>query len=291
MATLGVVEEQIPELMGCPILDRLKAFEVDQGVKPTLRHVFRDANGNPLDLSDYLGDSDSTSTSETPKGSAIARVREYLGTGLDGCLDELFEYNVTSSDPYHGIIEVQADDEMTDEAGIYEVNWAIKNAAGQVIAVDRSILSVERSLFAPLPQLKHRLGPPTLREIRMTIRDSVASNLLLDGYEFGAEEIMQSIYRPIDDWNNTPPNIESYTTKNFPYREYWMKAIAAYLYGMAGAFYRRNTQQYSGGGLTKSDLDREQQYVAVASAMMAEWKEFVLGMKRTSNAKLFIGYM
>lgn len=291
MATLGVIEEQIPEYLGCPVLDRLKAFEVTQGTKPTLQLVFRDKDGKPVDLSAYLGDSDSVSNSDTPRGSAFMRLREYLGRGLDGVCDNIWEYEATSPDPSKGILLVKVNDNSMDEAGIYEANWGIFNADDELIANQQAIVSVERSLWAPIEQLKRRLGPPTIREIRMAMRDSVTTNLLLDGYEFGAEEIWQAVYRPIDEWNSTPPDVLSYTTKTFPHREYWMKAITGYLYFTAAAFYRRNTQNYSGGGMTKTDLDREKEYLNVANALKFEWTEFMLGKKRTHNANLFVGYM
>lgn len=288
---LGVVKEAIPQYQDCPILDRLKAFEVQQGTSPTLEHVFRDKNGKPIDLSELIGDSDSASTSDTPKGSVEARVREYLGTGLDGVCDVLWEYPVTSPEPGAGIVRFEIDDDLTDNAGIYEVNWALKNPAGKILTIDRSIMSIERSLFAPMPQLAARLGPPTLMEIRMTIRDSVTTNLLTEEFEFGAEEIMQCIYRPISEWNSTPPLISKYTTKTFPHREYWLKAINGYLHETAAAFYRRNTQQYTGGGMTKSDLDREKEYTTAARVLIMEWREWMLGFKRTQNARAFVGYM
>lgn len=292
MATeLGVIKEELPTIEDCPILDRMKAFEISQGTNPTIEHIFRDKNGKPLDLSELLGDSDSASTSDTPKGSVLARVREYLGVGLDGVCDTIWDYTVTSPEPGAGIVRADIDDDMTNEAGIYEVNWALKNPAGKILQIDRSILSVERSLFAPLEQLARRLGPPTLMEIRMSIRDSTATNLLTEEFEFGAEEIMQCIYRPISEWNSTPPLISKYTTKNFPHREYWLKAISGYLHQTAAAFYRRNTQTYTGSGLTKSDLDREKEYTAVAMLLINEWREWMLGFKRTQNANLFIGYM
>lgn len=292
MATeLGVIKEELPTLEDCPILDRMKAFEISQGTNPTIEHIFRDKNGKPLDLSELLGDSDSASTSDTPKGSVLARAREYLGTGLDGVSDTIWDYEVTSPMPGGGIVRAEIDDDLTHEAGIYELNWALKNPAGKILQIDRSILSVERSLFAPVEQLARRLGPPTLMEIRMSIRDSTTTNLLTEELEFGAEEIMQCIYRPISEWNSTPPLVSKYTTKTFPHREYWLKAISGYLHQTAAAFYRRNTQTYTGGGLTKSDLDREKEYTAVAQMLIMEWREWMLGFKRTQNARGFIGYM
>jgi hypothetical protein len=289
---LGVITEVLPTMQGCTIFDRTKAFEVPQGTSPEIEHVFRDRNGKPIDLSQYVGDSDSVSNSDTPKGSLTARAREYLGVGLSACAgDYIYDYEVTSPDPGGGIVRAKLDDGITDESGIYEVNWAVKDENDKIVAIDRSIMFIERSLFAPVEQLQKRLGPPTLAEIRLCIRDSVTTNLLTEEYEFGAEEIMQCIYRPIQEWNELPPRISTYTTKTFPHREHWLRAINGYLHLTAAAFYRRNTQNYSGSGLTKSDLDREKEYTAVANMLLMEWREWVLGTKRTANAYGFIGYM
>lgn len=300
---LGVVNETVPTLFDCPVLDRLLAYEVDQGTSPTLEHIFRDAQGNPVDLSSFLADSDSQSLSDSLSdsayGSAVLRVREYTGRGLDGCVDKIWEYPVTSPDPENGVLRADltadgvAQGDVTDEAGAYEAQWAIRDSNDKVVAISRSILSVERSLFAPIaPQLIGNLGPPTIREIRMSMRDAVATNLLLDGHEFGAEEILRAIVRPIQQWNETPPLVPPrYTTRTFPYREYWLKSINADLYFTAAAFYRRNKQQFSGSGLSNTDMDREREYMNVATLLKNEWDTFLVHTKINSNSKRFFGWV
>ncbi len=62
----GFTRAGIPNVDGCEVLTRLKAFVVDQGVSTTLEHVFRDSNGNPVNLSSLFGsEGESLSSGET----------------------------------------------------------------------------------------------------------------------------------------------------------------------------------------------------------------------------------
>ena len=56
-------------------------------------------------------------------------------------------------------------------------------------------------------------------DIRIWLRDvDPEANVLLDDFEFGAEEIRTAQTLTVDYWNETPPAIIGYNYDKFPYR-------------------------------------------------------------------------
>jgi len=135
------------------------------------------------------------------------------------------------------------------------------------------------------------VGPPTLEEIRLSIRDnSGADNVLLDDVEFDSAEIIQSVMRPLQYWNEIPPPLNPLlTTKNFPFRELWLQGIQAYLFDIAANHYRRNQLAYSAGGMAIDDKNKEQQYVAASNRMLQMFQDNVKAKKIEINIAAFSG--
>jgi len=178
---------------------------------------------------------------------------------------------------------------MVDRPGIYNLSWAVLDENGRPVAVDRGIMTVERSLF-PLDEAQaHKdAGPPSLQEIRMRLMDSSPSeNMLLDDVEFKDEQILLAIFEPVRYWNETPPPIRKYNTRTFPFRGAWVTGIMAQLHMMAAAHYRRNVLRSAVGG--GSDLDREREYMAEGMRLWQEYQAWVSNKKVELNLKLFSG--
>jgi hypothetical protein len=292
---LDIIRSSVSEIDGCAVLTRLKAFVATQGVCATLEHVFRDRNGVPLDLSEYDGLLDGSESSEVSDsneldGSIVLRAKEVVAAGSGN--NPVVEVAGVFHNAPDGVVRAPVPPTTAKSAGVYQVSWAVKNSEGEVIAVNNALLSVERSLFSSdAGEVKFSGGPPTINEIRMSIMDSApAENLLLDDVEFDDEQILLAITRPIRYWNEQPPPLKVvYDTRNFPFKEAWLKAIAGELMGFAAHNYRRNHLPYSAGGLSIDDKNKEGAYIQAAQMIKEEWRVFVAHKKIQLNAQDVMG--
>jgi hypothetical protein len=293
---LGVVTPDVPEVGGCPVLTRVNAFLVDQGTSPTLEFVIRDSKGNPVDLSPLFGTSVSSSVSASSGDGVVdypavmLRIKEELGRGLWDNGNPVWEVEATVVDPAGGVVQADVPEDVTQNAGIYRLNWGVYDAAGKLRMVSKALLSVERSLFVPLDIVQRDLGPLTIQSLRGYLRDSSpAENLRLDSVEFGDEEILLAFLRPVEYYNDQPPPIDWFTTRTFPSRFHWSRGTMAQLYEMAAASYRRNKQKLQAGGVMDDDLNRDQEYMGEAQRLWAEFVEWVPRDKVMRNARLVVG--
>lgn len=127
-------------------------------------------------------------------------------------------------------------------------------------------------------------GAITIAEIRLALRDYCPeANTLLDDYEFKDVEIAFCIRRPIDLWNETTPNVDTYTPATFPWREHWMIGTIGYLLRISAHHYRRNNLTYSAAGVSVNDKDKFNQYDNVAELRIREYKEWMMRKKMELN--------
>lgn len=123
-------------------------------------------------------------------------------------------------------------------------------------------------------------------DIRIWLRDNdPAANKLLDDYEFTPEEIRTAMTLTVDYWNDQPPYIRSYDYDKFPFRSQLLTGTAANLLFMAAHKYRRDSLQYSAGGLTIQDQEKYQQYDTAGNALWEQYKNWVIWNKRSVNAE------
>jgi hypothetical protein len=293
-----IIRAGIPEVDDCPILTRIGAYVVEQGVHATLEHVFRDRKGNPVDLSDSLAlpvsaSSASTSTAAHPTGTVLLRVKEWLGVGANSVRNPIWEVRGSGRDPAAGTVRVTLDDDLTALPGIYELSFAVTGTDGKPLLVNQGILSVERSLFYDTrnaAEMYRNLGPPTLMEVRMWMMDSSPNeNLLLDDVEFKDEQILLAMTEPVRLWNESPPPIETYTTRDFPWRGAWASGVLGRLHLMAATGYRRNRLAHSAGGVSVDDKNKEREYAAEGQRLWEEYKAWMFNKKIERNLRKFVG--
>lgn len=123
-------------------------------------------------------------------------------------------------------------------------------------------------------------------DVRIWLRDNdPEANLLLDDFEFTPEEIRTAMTLTVDYWNDQPPYIRNYDYTKFPFRSKLLAGTAANLLFMAANKYRRDSLQYSAGGLTVQDKEKYQQYDAAGARLWQEYKEWVPANKRSINAE------
>lgn len=292
--TLDVIRAGIHDMDDCPVLRRIKAFIVDQGLRAVLEHTVRDRQGRPVDLSAYLEISADVPGSESSQslgianGSATLRVKDILGAGSNTARNPVWEVAVTGYDPLAGIVRsAKLPASLVERSGIYQLSWAIKDSNGEVILINDGLLSIERSLYpSSNTVLQKDLGPPTVNEIRMAIMDSdpTENQYLLDNLEFGDEQIVQAIVAPVEFWNEVPPPIRKFTTRDFPFRWHWKQGIAARLHIVAAAHYRRNFLQGHA-----DDKGKEREYLNYGQNLWGEYTQWVHNKKVEINLKGFRG--
>lgn len=281
-----VVRCEVPMIDGCPAIGRIKAFVVDQGVKAILEHQFTDRQGKPLDLSSSFDDGQSISQGANDKYTVMARIKEPIASGPSREQNPIWELNAWVENAAQGLVRVRLNKDVVEQAGIYEVGFAILDEDGDRVVVNDAFMSVEQGLWANSNKtLYDNLGPPTLREIRQTLVDTCpADNLLLDQVEFTTDQIIYAIIQPVEDWNVALPPLKfDYTTRNFPYRNPWKEAIVGHLLVAAAHNYRRNHLAYSAGGTAIDDKNKEQPYLQMGLQLLQGYKDFVLNKKVAIN--------
>lgn len=289
---VGVIRAGIPDQDDCPILTRLRSFIADQGTCVSLEHVFHDRNGKPIDLSACLGTSGPNSASTSmPMGRILLRIKEPIAKGYCSTTNPVWEIVGTVVDSASGVVRAAIPADVTEKPGIFELSWAVENVDGKVVCINKGLLSVERSLYAKdLTNVVDNLGPMTIQELRMTIMDSSgAENLRLDDVEFSDEQILFAMLRPIEHWNEVPPPIEVFNTRDFPFREHWRIGAAAQLHLFAANHYRRNHLPYQAGGISIDDLNREKEYLSEGHRLWQEYVEFVKLKKLEINMRKCMG--
>jgi len=288
----------VPNVDGCPSLKRMKVYVTQVGIVPVLEHTFRDSDGNPLDISDHFPDDDSSAGSEGSTGSASVeegtvglRSKELI-SNVSAANNPIIAVNGVVISAEAGLVRFPLKALQVKHAGIYQLSMGIRDADENLVHIENPLLWVERSLFAT-DDPTYNLGPPTIMEIREAIYDTgAADNLLLDEMEFSDDQLASAAGRPLQEWNAMPPPLRpQVSTKNFPFREMWMRAICGHLFRIAAHNYRRNTLPYQAGGLSINDKDKEQPYMQIGMALQQEWREWMMAKKVEINQALFVGAM
>jgi len=286
---------------GCPVLPKLRCHEATMGQTARLIWTIVDPNGRAIDLSILASqDSQSESTSspvepfdavaDIPTKSIVLRMREI--TGMTPVEDPVFTIPVSLQDPAKGtVISAPLPPELMSFAGVYAEEWAVVDANKQIVLSNQCCCFVRRGLFGLTTTHEIVTGPPTIEEIRLSLRDnSGADNTLLQDVEFDAAEIAQAVTRSLGYWNESQPPLRPLmTTKTFPFRELWLRGIHAYLYEIAASNYRRNNLAYNAAGLAVDDKNKEQSYMAAATQLLADFRGQVNVKKLEINVALFGG--
>lgn len=162
-------------------------------------------------------------------------------------------------------------------AGVYR--GVVKLASENSTVIENSFL------IYVAQQVGKQTGPPSLLEVRLQMRDSSPNdNYLLDGVQFTDEEIALAAIRPIQYFNEvSPPLMVRFTTNNFPWRYHWIEGMIAQLYMIAAEHYRKNNLNYSAGGLSVADMDKERNYTAAYQEKWGMYMQFVRNKKGEIN--------
>lgn len=264
------------------ILQRMQSIRVRVEQAAVIKWQFRDDSGAPIALTSCgFTDSSLSASVGDIEYVIVLRLREAMATH---CLQEI---TASAIDAETGIVEFSLPREAVRNAGIYLAEAAVTAVGSETSVLFSNVfyLNVERG--ASLDSVR---GAPTVAEIRLHLRDSSGDeNFLLDTVAFDDAEIAASIMRPIQYWNEVPPDIKKYTTHTFPFRFHWLEAIVGNLFLMAEESFRRNNLEYQAGGIAVNDQNKEQNYAAAAQRRLQAWKDFVRAKKAAMNLEAAYG--
>lgn len=284
---------------GCPVLPKMRCHEIQQGQRARLLWNFHNIDGRVLNLDECATCATSESApveidfdglANVPFGPVL-RIREL--SGYDSSNDPVYTVNVEVLDSAQGLVRAEPlPQKLVRRPGVYLEEWAWFGPEGDMLFSNQCCTFVRRGLFGLTNQSRQQnLGPPSLEEIRLALRDnSAVDNTLLDAVEFDSAEIASAVLRPIQYWNEIPPPlVPLQTTCSFPFREMWMMGIQAHLLEIAAHHYRRNALAYSAGGVTVDDKNKEQPYTAAAMMRIQQYQELMRVKKIEINMRSFSG--
>jgi len=288
---------------GCEVLPKLKIHSINRGQDARLIWRFQTEDGKPVSLVNCLGSctsADSTDATPNRKWDVVGdppcgvtlRLRE--ATGYGGlCKDPIFTVPVEIENAQTGcVIAGPLPTQVIRCPGIYAAEWAVFTPDQRMLFSNQNYLWVNRGLFGMNNTPGDaNAGPPTISEIRLSLRDNSADdNLLLDDIEFDSSEFAQAAIRPIQYWHETPPPLrDRVTTITFPFREMWLKGIQSELFLTAAHHYRRNRLAYNAGGIAVDDMNKEREYAQASTALRQEFQDMVQRKKVEINTAMFMG--
>lgn len=260
---------------GQPVVGRMRAISITQGQCATIEWQMHDQDGVPVSLS----------ACNALPFKVVLRLKEQLSLGN---VNSALQVDGTIDDASKGEVKAVLTSGMVDTPGIYYAEFALINVPAQaqnqpcVVFSNTFHLIVNRSTFNLESQPG---GPPSIAEVRLHLRDSSpAESFLLDRLMFDDAEIALAITRPVQYWNEVPPPLDRlYNTQNFPFRYHWLEGICANLFLMVAEQYRRNQFNYSAGGLTVDDQNKEGSYERAGQTRWQAYREWVRGTKASIN--------
>lgn len=304
------ISPAVSQYYGKLVLQRMRSVSIRCGQHAEIEWVVVDQNGFPVDLTECgfpdtpISSSSSSLSSFSSLSSESAaleagvgfkvRIRENLSLGISPTPDGQTGIDVFLVDAANGKVRITLDKTRTGVPGVYFVEIGVFDNFGDedneiMLFSNVFYLLMNRGQFG---SFKHqRCGPPTIQEIRLHLRDSgPEESLLLDNIKFDDAEIGLAISRPIEYWNEIPPDLGvRYNTQNFPWRFHWLEGICANLFFMVAENFRANNLQYSAAGVQVNDQNKEPNYMRAAERRQANWLDFVRRKKSSINLESAYG--
>jgi hypothetical protein len=268
-----VITPQTTLVEGVPVPLKPQSLRVAQGRKAKIVWFMKDQCGNPVDLTDLQ--------------AAGATVKFLARESLSMCANQgtTIDLGGTIDLPSEGQVSAQLTDAVVQRPGIYAIDVGLLQPPpdGSLVFSNRFFLTVEQGLFGAVPT---DLGPPSVPLLRLWLRDvDPDGNLWLASFEWDDTEIAACLVRPLQEFNEAPPPLDTvYNTQTFPYPYNWTRAAQGYLLEMASLWYMRVHLPYQAGGLSIDDKNKFDVYWQRAQQMLQEWRQWLRFTKVRMNA-------
>jgi hypothetical protein len=281
---MAKVAPTVTEVDGIASPSRKQGIQIPQGLAAWIEWTLRDDAGNPANLTGLGFPESSSSGSSAAGGSIKLRVIECLSLSQQ---NRPIEIEGEAVDPTNGVVKAKLTSKAVEKPGVYIVEWSVYSPDGDLEHVTQGSMIVNRTLAGGA----QAIGPPTLQEIRLHLRDSgPEDNYLLDTVENDLAEVAACIERAVQVWNETLIFVpKRYTTVNFPYRSQWLDAICGYLFTLAAHNYDRNLQAYTAGGTSMQDKNKGPGYMQKGMGLIQQYKDWVKQRKGQINLESAFG--
>lgn len=257
------------EYFGDALLTKKRGFAVKQGVIENYVFNMQGYNGENLDIGNI----------EAEFGIVAQVETKFLEASLSE--DFLVQDTGTILDKSTGKITFKLPEDVIKEAGVYLGEVAIKDEKDNTYAINEVYIYVE-----PSHQTKKVRFTPLINDIRLSLRDSsLFENELLGNYEYDVAEISYAVTRVVRFWNELPPPVAFFSTRNFPFTNLWLTGTQLYLFDLIQEHYRRNQFPYSAGGFSVDDRNKFQLYRIAWTDKMAVFTEEIKKLKRRLNVE------
>jgi hypothetical protein len=272
-----------------PLVEKRKALVITGGQDVALSWVMTDDSGRPIDLTAYIpttpppledGQSANPAYDATITGPPFPPVVARVAEAVANKLGWLNIYG-TIADAPNGVVALRIDARNRLAPGVYNLDvGVIVQSSGFPAYVNRTYLVVERSGFT------FDTGPPTLKEIRLYLRDSSPrEKRLLDEVLFDDADLASAIVRAIEFWNDSLPPTDMADTLAFPFTSKWKEAIMASLLETASNWYLANKLTSSAGGTQVNDMDKGEICATLAEKKWQAYGQWVQKMKVAINVR------
>jgi hypothetical protein len=268
------VEVLVPTLLDGPgtepLLTRIGCIRYESLKNPVLRICMRNKLGIPLDLTgrcDVVVGSFSEYVLGRVRNDVICFDGEFAGDGSDG------------------LVDIPIDTKKIGGAGIYSCEAIAATISNGVVATQRFMLYVEKSLADSWSNY----GPPLKDDLSLSIRASTpAENRLLNRMMWDDAEIAQAICTTIQLWNNEHPiDFMTFDSRSFPleFRPMFYKGIVANLFELAIEDIRKNDITLQAGGFSGNEEKRMVGYMQEAQRRIAEFTKWASDTKTNLCAR------
>jgi hypothetical protein len=137
---------------------------------------------------------------------------------------------------------------------------------------------------------QRNLNPLTVAEVRAATRDrSLEDNPLLQRVEFTDSEVMWSVIRAVERFNEYGDTSQSYTVCAFPYRTLLMEGALGELFGIAALNLTRNRMTVQSAGVQMDDSQRVDVYLKLSELYRERFQTTAIGIKRGNSWKAWMG--
>lgn len=245
-----------------------------------------DAAGATVDLRTEVPNAPASVPDFSPQRAAVGTNVSIRLKAKDGDLYGASAFDISGSIlPDTGYVEFLLTSAETGTCGLYEASIG-RFVGSQLIDTWPVYICVEANAFNEISGT----GPLTVPEVRLALLDtyggtnssSTISNLL-DDVEFSDADIIAAQRWIVMKWNETPPIINQYSIKDFPYRYWWLIGVCGHLLQTSAHRYRRNHLAYSAGGVSIDDQNKFKDYEATGMQKQQEFNEWMMKTKIALN--------
>lgn len=275
------------EVAPASAVGQIKAVVVPQSARKQLVFKLTDDAGRPVNLRREVENPPAGTPDWSPQRQAVdANVTVRLASRNGAGYSSAPQFNILGDLLEEmGFVSFQIGQTETQFAGLYDATIGQFVTGDHLVATWPARILVEPNDFAT-PTNCGALTIPYVRYALLDTQNGTAGapfNNLLDDVEFTDSEIMYSINRVVDRWNETPPPVCRYDSQTFPYRYWWTQGAVAQLLLMGAARYRRNRLDYQAGGIAINDQSKADEYETVGRGMMQEFDTWMIREKTRIN--------